>query len=393
MRVRDPEILELLREEPELLALADALAETQRPPSPSRLGRAVPRVVAAAAAVAAVVAVVLFAPGGGGGPGIVDRALAAIGKGRVLHLVMRVPSGEVLVDLKSGRRTVETLEIEDWSDQSGGGREHLVMRFRGVVADIVFPDDAHGGTSVGKVDPAFAALASGYRQALVSGDAKLERRGIVAGRPVYWLRFAPTKPGRPGTEVAIDRRTYKPMVFRTSSGGRHFDARVLVAETIDFRASDFKRVGASLFGGSGSSGSASVFPANEHLVLRAPWLTAGKRIAGLRLTTVARYDVTTRNRQIKGIQLVYGTRSRHGFAEPRKDSLTIEELAQPDDPNAWKHIPPGSVSIQEGTSSDGHRTQPIWTAKLVVQGVYVTIETGRGERAVLRAARTLHAVP
>jgi hypothetical protein len=61
MIVRDREVLELLREEPELLAIADAVASTQRAPRRTR-GRA--RVLAAVTAVAAAVfALVLASPG------------------------------------------------------------------------------------------------------------------------------------------------------------------------------------------------------------------------------------------------------------------------------------------------------------------------------------------
>jgi hypothetical protein len=41
--------------------------------------------------------------------GVVERALAAIGDGPVLHLRTEMPVGTVLVDLQTGQRTVETL--------------------------------------------------------------------------------------------------------------------------------------------------------------------------------------------------------------------------------------------------------------------------------------------
>jgi len=86
MTMRDPEVLDVLRNEPELLALADALADTQRLRS-SRLRRLSPRVAGVAAVAAGIAAVVLLWPGGSGNNSILGRAAAALGDDAVLHLV------------------------------------------------------------------------------------------------------------------------------------------------------------------------------------------------------------------------------------------------------------------------------------------------------------------
>src|SRR5205807_1519820 len=78
MTLRDPEVFETLRDEPELLALADAVAETQQLDRPRRRVPLVRPLALAAAGAAAVVAVLLW-PGGGGHNPVLDRALAAIG--------------------------------------------------------------------------------------------------------------------------------------------------------------------------------------------------------------------------------------------------------------------------------------------------------------------------
>jgi hypothetical protein len=387
MTVRDPEVLELLRDEPELLALADAVAETQRLPRAYWTRRPWPRALAAAGLAVAIVVAVLLAPGGGGKNPVLGRALAAIGDGRVLHLVMRSETGEVIVNLETGRRTVETADLELWSDRSFE-RAHLVMRARGVTGDLLLPEDMQSGVSVGSVDPAYGAFWTGYRQALTNGDAKLEREDVIGGKPVYWLRFPSVRQGQPGTEVAIDQRSYKPVLLRSYvSPTRHQDARILVAETIPYDAADFKRVGLNLFGGitSGSSGSGSLGPGAAKPELKAPWLTPGKRVAGLTLASVDNFNTTTGARTIEGLQLRYG----EGFYGPR--SLTIEELPHPDDPAAWNHVPSGSISIQKGEGSDDqHRTFSTWTGQLVKDGIYITIETGAGQDAVIEVARALH---
>ena len=78
----DPELRELLHEQPELLAIADALAQADVEAATRRLPRRVlrnSRILAVAAALAAVVAVALLAPWSRSGGRLSDLALAAIG--------------------------------------------------------------------------------------------------------------------------------------------------------------------------------------------------------------------------------------------------------------------------------------------------------------------------
>jgi hypothetical protein len=95
------------------------------------------------------------------------------------------------------------------------------------------------------------------------------------------------------------------------------------------------------------------------------------------------------DRSSKGIELQYGD----GGYGP--GSMTIDELARADDPLAWNHIPPGWISIQksEGQNGTGGGGFDTWEAKLVRDGIYVTIGTGAGEDAVLEAARALRPAP
>jgi len=391
MTMRDPEVVDLLRDEPELLALADAVADTQG--QPQRVSGLAPKLAAVAVVAAGIAAVVLLWPGGGSGNGVLGRALAAIGDGQVLHLVMQGKTGEVLVNLDSGERRVQTERLELWTDRSFE-RAHFVMRIDGQVFDVLLPDDAKGGgfSTTGAADPSFTAFWTGYGKALQDGDATVERTGTVAGRPVYWLRFASTRKGVPGTEVAVDEESYKPLVLRSYvTPTTHDHVRILVAETIPYDAADFKRTGSSLFAGitGSSSGSSSASPATQHPVVKAPWLTPGDRVAGLSLSSVGSYSTSMGDRTINGIELQYGD----GGYGP--NSMTIDELPRADDPFAWNHIPPGWISIQksEGQSGTGSRTFATWEARLVRDGIYVTIGTGAGEDAVLEAARALQRAP
>ncbi|MGH3056538.1 MAG: hypothetical protein ACRDL7_16310, partial [Gaiellaceae bacterium] len=213
---------------------------------------------------------------------------------------------------------------------------------------------------------------------------------------VYWLRLPTTSQDRGRAEVAVDARSYKPVLFRTYLNGRHFDQRVLVAKATTYRASEFERRGPSLVNGSGSSsseGTSSSGPYNPSApptAVRAPWLTAGRAVAGLKLRSAQTLTTTSdsggKRRSFKGLELTYGSLS-HGAASPL--STTVDELSRPDTPQTWSHIPAGSIEIQKGEESGTGGTHTLWTGHLKKHGIYLTIETSRGERALLEIARVL----
>ena len=126
--LRDRELMQMLADEPELLALADALVETQQErldtgPRLRRRPSRLPSVVATAAVAAAAVAVLLVAPWGGGDGGLVQRALAAVGTGPVLHVVIEQPVPQSMYDavsLPSGTPIQASERREIWFDQSRG---------------------------------------------------------------------------------------------------------------------------------------------------------------------------------------------------------------------------------------------------------------------------------
>lgn len=383
MTIRDPEVLDALREQPELLAIADAVTETQRAPAPAR-ARWLPRAGVVVAATAAALLAVLFWPGGSAKNPILDRALAAIGDGPVLHLVTRLPVGEQLVNLQTGRTIVPKYEIESWSDKNLK-RFHLLYRLDGrIVGEMLYPEDRDGGVEVGSVDPAYAAFWSGYRDALESGKAKIERTGTLYRHAVYWLRFPPYQPRLPGTLVAIDQKTYRPLAFRFPiAGGRHIDSQVLLARTEPFSKAAFRRQTPAPSPFSGSSGGSTSLSPSAPLRLTKPWLTAGSTIAGLKLAEVRPLQETSAGKTTSGVELVYGS-----DGEISK-SVTIDELKQPGDRSQWSSIPHGFVRIAGGTETQGGGAHADWTADLVRDGIYVSIETGVSRAAVLEAARAL----
>src|SRR5436190_21954613 len=91
MSVRDREVLDLLRDEPELLAIADAVADTQQRPRLLLPFRAIVAVTPAAAALFVLDLASRWDRGGGGRGSVLDRALAALGSsGPVPQMTMRM---------------------------------------------------------------------------------------------------------------------------------------------------------------------------------------------------------------------------------------------------------------------------------------------------------------
>ena len=200
MSTRDREVLNLLRDEPELLAIADAVAETQHAPRRLRPFRALAAVTVAAAAI---FVLVLASPWDRSGNGtVLERALAAIdSQGPVLHLTMRI-------DFTHAQETSPAIVTESFYDKD----KHLV-RMVSRSGDKIESDYT---TSAAEDEfssfPGLLDQADYYRKALANGQAKLVGKGEWQGRPVYWVELE--KGGGFILRIGIDRDSYRPVVFR-----------------------------------------------------------------------------------------------------------------------------------------------------------------------------------
>lgn len=202
MSAHDREVLDLLREEPELLAIADAVADTQLSPRPLRPFRALGAV---ALAVVAIFVLVLAAPwdrGGAGRGSVLDRAAAAIGgEGPVVHMTMRMDA------TRGGKRFPPVLSETFYDKQQGLVR--AVTRSEGKVV---------GDYTTAAVEDEFSFFpgllegAAFYKQALANGDARIVGNGVWEGTPVYWLELE--KGGGLILRIGIARDSYRPVVFR-----------------------------------------------------------------------------------------------------------------------------------------------------------------------------------
>jgi hypothetical protein len=210
MSVRDREVLDLLRDEPELLAIADAVADTQNAPRRLRPVRALGAVALAAVAIFVLVLAAPWDRGGGGRGSVLDRALAAIdSSGPVTHMTMRL-------DVTRGGRTVPSIVMESFYDKEAG-LVRVVSRSDGKVLGDYTTAAAEDEFSF---FPGLLEGASFYKQALANGQARIVGQGQWNGRQVYWADL--TKGGGLILRVGIGRDSYRPVVFRALNPDRSF---------------------------------------------------------------------------------------------------------------------------------------------------------------------------
>lgn len=429
----DPELSDLVADDPELAAIADALLATAATSSARRRRRLPISLGLLAAAVVALVALVLFAPWSGGGPGLTDRALAALGSDPVLHAVIEQPAGVRFVDIATGapQRLFERQEI--WYDR-GRGYVHTITRapdgallddeletpqggwtLGGPILDCTWiaahPQEAtrlrvscnangDNGTKphvvprpVPTVDPVLGAFLGGYRQALADGQATETGTGTLHGTPVVWLTFPY---GQETESVALDASTYEPLFVRDASGAWRY--RIVSIETVAQSAANFARPTATEAGRLATGGGVidqtklAVDPAAAlHALPGALWL--GGSFQALPLAGIERDTLRTRYTEPDsstetgvGLQLVYGTTPSPGVPDRTKPFVQLWESDRPQLGYEWGFmrgiVPPAGVIGMPGAGMFGP------TGFLVRDGIYVTVAASTPELA-LDAARGL----
>jgi hypothetical protein len=416
--LRDPEVLEELHDEPELLALADAVYDRLGGEYRHKRRSARTALIAGATAAAAgAVVLVLIRPWGAGGPSLVDEALAAIPeRGPVLHAVLQtiVPDRQ-LVDLSSGRSGPDTVELEFWFDGRRDLLHTLVRNQSQIIADILAtPQETVSsagpslGTGSSKALPeALVGFASGYREALAAGEARAAVP-TPAGRPsARWLEID-TSLGR--QLVALDPRSLLPREIRTLPSGSApigVAARVLHIATTSITEANFRQprpAGPEPSGGAVTrSATVSISSAAQLFARRALWV--GPRVDDLELRIVKRQRLVrflpptapVRRTFGTGLDLVYGA-VRNGRPDWRKHYLEIQEAPTPEPAYGYltgilsvQALPrPGFLVLER--QPQGSRRGSIWVGRLRSDGFYLTL-TASGRSLVVNAARTLRPVP
>ena len=425
----DAEVIELLRDSPELLAIADAITATQAAPATRRRAT---RLAAVAAVLGLAVALALVSPWSGRGS-LVDRALAAIGSGAVIHVVeKRDLSDQTLVDLRTGTESPVAQTRELWFDGERG-LLRSVQRVGGAVTGEVLETPTGSWTEGGRVytcawiaahpveatkarvscnpsgengttprrvpeprpdlDPALAGFVTGYREALANGTATRDGSGVIDGRAVEWLRFAIPATGNQGAarveRVAVDAGTSIPVRVETLADGKLVDgATISVAETLDRASVSFARPRV-------------VPPGQEPVVNRvvgqseasldeARAALGGRLVGGASLAGLPRRAVTLKTvavgygedsgrepRRVPSVELSYGAASGD-------EGVVVTEALEPLMLYRFgldrQEVPDGSLSVIRFGA--GH------LGRMQVEGLYVSIEAP-GKALLLDAARTL----
>lgn len=383
--ISDPEILELFEDEPELLAVVDAIAATQAPRR-RRLSRRLLLVAATAAAAALVLA---FVPWQFGDRSLNDRALAAIGDGRVVHLIAtRAEAGRTIVDLRSGSERPGMLALESWFDLANGDLRSVTRREGELVADTLVGKGAGGAG----VDPIVAVFVRGYREALERGELEVVRGGRLDDADVVWVRLA--LPGARRDEIALDANTDLPLAFRLVVGPEAAGPlwRVQAIDSRPRAKGDFlptePPVGPS-GGAIESERAVSTAEANELLNGKGRW--PGREVDGLPLEQVRAQELSQlfadgRRQRSSGVELLYG--------DPRSDHLQIRQAEAPEPAYGFAEgrltldfapIPaPGQLSL----TRLGSTARPFWLGQLSKDEVYLTIRSTQ-RNLVVDAARSL----
>ena len=254
------------------------------------------------------------------------------------------------------------------------------------MSESLTPEDGRG---LGVPDPALTALWTGYRNAVAAGTARPVGDGKVFGHRVYWLEFPLADQGGRGSRVAVDRDSYRPIaIYGYLDGKWYFRERVLLAQTEPFSESVFRRRTPRLSSRQRGTG---LYPrrSKHPFHLAKPWLTAGQNIEGVTLSQAVPIIVTAGARRSRGVELSYGFERVVGGDK----WIRIGEVKKPAN-SEWGGIPRGYVKLMplgpEHRFNGGGKM--MWTGDLVANGVYVTVQTDLGRKALLAVARALKPV-
>jgi hypothetical protein len=364
------------------------------------------RFVAAAIAATAVATAIAFLPGRLADEsklGVVERALAAVSAGPVLHAVVEnEDSRAFLVDLASGEETVEPERHEYWYDQERGELRARLTIGTEVVNEVHVP-------RVSGPPPSHRALAfaSRYREALERGNARVVRWETVAGRraPVLSIDVPAWRDPRSDQvvqpayteEVVVDGDTFEPLRFRHLYGpevasGPVFWWRVVSIESIAHDDDDFN-AGPPAFPWT------RLAPSNDKEVTLEEAATAlgrtalwpGAEVDGVRLERigVVTTAITWRDgRETKSPSLLIrydapGEKGRWLWMEVGTSPATTPRFGPVD----GEAVPAGKVRLMEVKAHDD-RSIDMWFGNVQRDGIYINMQSPQRE-LIIEAAKTL----
>jgi hypothetical protein len=410
LRVSNPVAVEDLPEasSPTGEALYDRVLERvarERLRRPFRLGRRLAAAALAAAAVAIAIALLPSRLADESNVGVVERALAAVSAGPVLHaIVENADSRAILVDLASGEETVEPERHEYWYDEERGE-----LRARITIGSEVL-NEVHVPRLSGPPSHRALAFATRYREALESGKARVVRWESVAGRraPVLSIAVPAWRDPRSDRvvqpayteEVVVDGDTFEPLRFRhlygpdVVAGPVHW-WRVVSIESTDRDDDDFKA-------GPPPFPLRRFAPSNDEEVTLGEAATAlgqtalwpGDEIDGVplqRIGVVTATIVWLDGRETKSRSLMI----RYESPGEKKRWLWISVGTSAEGtprygPVDGETVPAGKVRLIEVKAHDD-RSIDMWFGNVQRDGLYINMQSPQRE-LVIEAARTLEPI-
>jgi hypothetical protein len=395
---------ETARAEARARALA-ALPPALRRPYRRRLG-----LVALSGAAVAVLALLLATPWDDRSPLATERALAALGDRPVIHAVVESEQPHTtIVEVDSGQERPQFMRTEYWYDDErsllrsrftidGHLLTELLQTREGALSDL---GPVSGNPVEPHLDPALAGFASGYREALESGEARVAGKTGLDGREVILLQIAlPSRKGRPPTheEVAIDAESYRPLRFRFHFGEDTSNWwRVVSIATVDREEGQFAPPPVRTephHRGQTWTDEQTVTPAEAATALERPAVWAGESVGDVALSEIEVMKLTTewtdgRETETRALSFQYGERprGRAGGRWLRVTESTSKEMSRFGSFGAAP-LAPGELRLV-GLGGEGEAMIPmLWFGVVDLDGLYLGFESPQRD-LILEAARAL----
>jgi hypothetical protein len=416
MTAIDSEVLDLLRDRPQLLRIAAAINSTR---SIRRQRRSVRfALVAMLAVVGTVIAVVLsFSERG---PSLTDRALAALGTGPVIHAVVQYSSPkDVVVNLATGESYERIHATEYWFDRARS-LLHTRLTTDGRMLTEIVETPAGSDSDLGhypgglaaQLDPALAGFVTRYREALASGQAKVVGQEQVDGRDVTLLRIRLDHGA--SEDVGVDSATYRPLFFRVNlqprvgSISREIPTwQVATIESLPRDPSYFAKptLSAPRPTGGGGGPTRELTPDQAANALERTALWVGRRFNAVRLARVQFQQVQTdytdgSRHEGNKLKFTYGDLGPTGRLRTSEPWLIVAEAASvaasyqlgfndggdPPAPEGSIVVKDNSLFVQPSHPAIPERAE--WTGRLIRNGMYIELSASSRE-LLLAAARAL----
>ena len=314
---------------------------------------------------------------------LVDQALAALGRGSTIHVVIEKPDAARLLDLQTGATRALASRAEFWTDPKLGSV--YTLELGGVVTQRL----ASSQSDAAIADAQWRPFVTGYRRLLERGAYHVVSRGRIGGTPVTWIAAKPN--GQDGVqEIAVSERTYKPLYLRSLQDAHVVagsGARVVLAETTAPQPLLFAHAGTTMgVGGwtgfqNGQTGIPTTIAAARAAMNPDPIVT-GARVAGLLRTWIGLPDyllppADSYRDQVNGLSLYYGRLDGYGYPSYTGSFVSINEFTS----TRAARLLLGPGYFREGKAVIGSGYVGAAVAALRTRGLYVIVSASSAANA------------